>query len=104
VQWRLNNNLVVDLWIKRFEDYIELPSTATALVNDKLDLSFKWSEWLESKVEHKRFIGTCQVSSSLFNIDRAVYKSLMGLLHNFEFVVECIFEVDQLEARQNDFD
>lgn len=48
MKWWLNNNRIIDFRIKSFKDYIKFPSSTTALVNNKFDISLKWSKWFKS--------------------------------------------------------
>ena len=56
MQWRLDRDDVVHLGFKGLKDSIELPSAATTLVNDELNLSLERSERLKPQVEQYRLI------------------------------------------------
>ncbi len=48
VQWRLNQNSVIDFGIEGLEDDIELPSATARFINDELNIRFERFEGLKS--------------------------------------------------------
>jgi len=56
VEMTLNDDHIINLRLESFEDYIEFPSTTTALVDYEFGLALEWSQWLKSHLEAKRII------------------------------------------------
>jgi hypothetical protein len=58
VERTLDDDHIINLWLKRLKDNVEFPTASSALIDNKLNVGFERSEWLESHLEDKRIIWT----------------------------------------------
>jgi len=56
VKRALNHNDIIDFRLKSFEYNIKLPSTTTALVDNKLCACLEGSQWLKAHLEDKGIV------------------------------------------------
>lgn len=65
MKWTLDEDDVVDFWLKGLEDHVELPATTCALINHKFSVRLEWTQWLEAHLEYQRVIRAEETVTSL---------------------------------------
>ena len=56
MKWTLDEDYVVDFWLKGLEDHVELPATTCALINHKFSVRLEWTQRLEAHLKYQRVI------------------------------------------------
>ena len=104
MEWALNSDHIINFRINCLENHVEFPSSTTALIDNKFQISFEWSERLESHKEGKWFLGRFESFSLLLEEYSSFNKALELRILDIHLISECIIVSDLLESRQVDLD
>lgn len=102
MKWTLDEDHVVDFWLKGLKDDVELPATTCALINHKFSVRLEWTQWLEAHLEYQRVIRAKEAVASLLKEYRTLNKALVLRILDIELIAERVSVTEVVEARKND--
>lgn len=88
MQRALYDNDIIHIRVQRLEHQVKLPSASRTLINDKLRISFKRSQWLKSHQELQWFLRRVQILVLLLKEDRPLNEASMLLIEHIDLVSE----------------
>lgn len=101
VQRTLDEDYVIDLWLKSLEDHIELPTTTSALVDNEFGVRLEGAQRLKAHLEYKWVIRAEKAITSLLKEYGALNESLVLRILDIKLIAERIRVAEIMESRKN---
>jgi len=101
VERALDEDHVIDLWLKGLEDHVELPTATSALVDDEFSVRLEGTQRLKAHLEYQRVIRAEKAITSLLKEYRALDEALVLRVLDIELIAERISMAEIMESWKN---